>query len=211
MTETTYEVIKEMVEGKKKMTKQDKKWFTQKIKEERAHQIKMAIFDVFKYDKDMKYFVGAATGAATALAGTILEDLITEFETIAADVRPPGAPYGPLPPPGFVTDSTGTHKPEAQSILPDPEINWMWLLSGGMGGLAGLAATSAGGPLYELRQAGGIITNPGTGLEGNIASILQIGGTGFAGSCMMVLILKSIFSGTDLGELLSGVGEIIPL
>lgn len=36
-------------------------------------------------------------------------------------------------------------------------------------------------------------------------------GTGFAGFCMGVLILKAIFSGTDLGELMQGAGEIIPL
>jgi hypothetical protein len=51
----------------------------------------------------------------------------------------------------------------------------------------------------------------GEGLAGNISGILKLGSAGFAGFCAMVLILKAIFSGTDLGELLSGVGEIIPL
>ena len=52
--------------------------------------------------------------------------------------------------------------------------------------------------------------DPTLGMAGNIGEAMKLAGTGFAGFCATVLILKAIFSGTDLGELMSGAGEIIP-
>lgn len=71
-------------------------------------------------------------------------------------------------------------------------------------GLTGIAI------LKGINWQGGDGSGTG-GLAGQIGNILALGGTSFAGTCAMILILKSIFNGTDLGELLAGVGEIIPL
>ena len=90
-------------------------------------------------------------------------------------------------------------QPESTTV--DDALSYSWLLSGGA------IAAVTGSPILAALTWG----DSSDGLAGQIGNILALGGTGFAGTCAMILILKAIFTGTDLGELLSGVGEIMPL
>lgn len=167
-----YELITEMVK-KGKLTQKDKRWLTDKLKEERKHEIKVMALRALASDPELKYFAGVGIGAATAVAGTIIGDIIEELKDS-----------------NLIAD---TQNPSTEIDLSD----YLWMVMGPSGLPTGAV---------KITQA-----SFGGGLEGNIAGILALGGTGFSGFCAAVLILKAIFSGTDLGELMSGAGEIIPL
>lgn len=81
---------------------------------------------------------------------------------------------------------------------------WGWLIDP-----YGSVVRQAGDP---LGQWPGGKAGPITGVDfsQNLSDLMAIGGGSFAAWCASVIILRSIFSGTDLGEMMSGLGEIIP-
>lgn len=44
-----------------------------------------------------------------------------------------------------------------------------------------------------------------------MSSLLTLGSAGFAGFCMMMLIIKGLFGDQGMSEVLKGIGEIVPL
>lgn len=166
-----------------KLSQKDKRWITQKITEERDHERNMALIKAFAADPELKYYMGMALGAGVGFIGAFVGQL---------DIM--GTGETPTPPPN-----------EALAAIP-----YSWLHPAAS--MAVEAGTVVEGiPAVLSVIAGANWLDSGNGLAGQIGNILALGGVGFAGTCAMILILKAIFSGTDLGELLSGVGEIIPL
>jgi hypothetical protein len=171
--------------AKKAVTKQ---WVTEKVKQQQAHELRMGVIKWLSTDEEAKYYLGVVLGSATAVAGAIAE----------GSFRGPGAPTPEVPGTGGIYGDEPSPEPPQP---PNPA--WAWLLLGGPGGIAGLIASQQSLPGESPLGGGGPL--------GMVPNIMQLGGVGFAGFCASVLILKAIFSGTDLGELLSGVGEIVPL
>jgi len=79
----------------------------------------------------------------------------------------------------------------------EKSVPWAWLLSSTAVGASPIAWLE----LIDWKNGDG----SGSGLSGQIGNILSLGGTGFSGTCAMILILRSIFSGTDFGELVDSV------
>ncbi len=175
------ETLKAFAESMKGLNKKEmqahKNWFTRKQNQMEAHEMKIAFMNWMSKDDEAKYYAGVALGAATGAIGIILSEFMGQVQA-----APPGQEAPPTPP-------------------EPPNLAWLWLGTGGPGGIAGLATSQ----LFDKVQS-----TPDS-IGGGITQLMTLGGTGFAGFCASVLLLKAIFSGTDLGELMSGAGEIIPL
>jgi hypothetical protein len=198
-----------------------------KSKIQRDHETQLALINAFARDPELKYFMGMAAGAGVAWIGALLGDMNLGFGNTTDGFSQPSDLANPPNPADYSSTEAylDAHAEwmrkaalyakglKTQEALEAAEngLPYLWLLSGGAGGVLGLAVVKS----IDWSGAGGGYADVGTGqlggLSGQIANILKLGGTGFAGTCAMILILRSIFSGTDLGELLSGVGEIIPL
>lgn len=152
-------------------------------KEYRDHQLQMQILKTLACDPELKYFLGMAAGAGVGWVGAMLNQ-VTE-----------------TPAPEEPTDE------QQKAIAALQKVAYGYLAIQ-YGGLSGFIMEQTASKLGMINWADG---SSGKGLADQMGNILAMGGTGFAATCAMILILKSIFNGTDLGEMLSGVGEIMPL
>lgn len=139
-------------------------------KREFAHMEKMALYNAFARDPELKYFVGVAAGAASGAIGVMLA------QTMSGDESPPDTP-----------------------TEPEANVPWGWVLSG---------ASPYTFPLAFLESMTLETASNSTGMFGFIPNILILGGSGFAGFCSMVLILKAIFGDEDVASLMQGVGTV---
>lgn len=164
-----------------KQIKNQKKWFTIQQTMTRNHELKTTMIEWFHKDHQAKYFVGAAVGAGTALAGTVLGEIMA---AAADELGLPAAPE--------------TTK-EAMERLRDVywEEAFAWLIPGLKTPALVKTALSASGLSSPFSTA--------TDLASAIPDVLKMSGTGFFGLCAAEIILYSIFSGTDLGELIDAV------
>ena len=170
--ETLAEAMKTALSQPGRQATINRKWITKQMRDEREHEMSMALLTAFAKDPELKYFIGMASGLGVAWIGAII---------------------------GQQAKATGDTGGTSDDFL-------------------GAAYNYMGGPILEKTVPAAAMTKifagfggNSEGLTGNIGNILALGGTGFTGICTMILILRSIFSGTDLGELLSGMGEILPL
>lgn len=210
--------------------KYSKTWVTNKLHQLQDHERNMALIKAFRADPELKYYMGVAGGAAAGATGALVSRLLGESpqrdkedgtlvwirgpdltgtpgETIQATASDGSTYEATVPSSGKVPNWVQVPLREAYHQAPDLT-PFMWLSPGAM-----LTAQQA----TFFASVGGN-RDPTTGEVvggGNMFDIagdaLAMAGLGFAGFCAAVLILKAIFSGTDLGELLSGVGEIVPL
>lgn len=189
-------------------TYQKKSWT--KSKTQRDHETQLALINAFARDPELKYFVGMAAGAGVAWVGSMLGGLgqtttttttysgaLSEAEWSKWHMLPGAAQSGQT----YDQYLEGyAEKQKKIEEIKDIAYGYLALQFGGVTGLATLKA-------IDWSTGEGSTS----GFFGNFGNIMKLGGVSFAGTCAMILILRSIFSGTDLGELLSGVGEIIPL
>jgi len=158
-------------------------------KETRDHQTNIAIINAFARDPELKYFLGMASGAGVGWVGSLFSQHGVSF---------PGMPPGP----------SGDENETLSKLRMLP---YGYLVVQRFGSLKGAVTPIALYDMYQAHQALDQGFGSGNGLGAQMGNILKMGGYGFASTCAMILVLRSIFSGTDLGELLSGVGEIVPL
>jgi hypothetical protein len=232
MSDASMQALAAFAESMKGMNKKElqahKKWFSQRLKDIREHEVHLGLMQWLKDDEEAKYYLGVAAGAATGVIGMIMEEYLPsesgkKFKAVLTKEQREQYRHemGGLPPEERITAQkwaeergygkyvTNKYSPEQATDENGNEIPWYWLAGGfAVGGVTG--ALSAGGLGY-LTGTGGVTGSTITNPFGFIPDVLQLGGFGFAGFCAMVLILKAVFSGTDLGELMSGAGEIIPL
>lgn len=190
----------------KKMSKaqirNEKRWFTDNWNRARKHETKQLMIKWFIADRQAKFFVGAALGAGAALAGSLLGDMMNEFSEMGGAVWPENPEENQVV--------------EVNPPIPPGVPAWFWL--GGPGGLVALGgalmgldpistATQGPSPVWNALQ-GGLLG--GSGPLGFMPNLMIFSGLTFSGMCVGCLVFESIFSGTDLGELAAGVGEIIP-
>jgi len=154
-------------------------------KETRDHEVELALIKAFTVDPELKYFIGMAAGAGVGWVGKILSSMGTT-----------DAP---------TTPATNEQK-EALAKLQKVAYGYLAFQYGGMSGLMLEQTADKLGGINWADGSGG-----SGGLAGQMGNILAMGGTSFAATCAMILILKAVFNGTDLGELLAGVGEVMPL
>lgn len=160
----------------------------------RDHETNLAVINLMANDPEMKYFLGMASGYGIASIGAFLEGLKSHKEVQSGDQDKLSAIWATLQ----------TVSPAAASI---------GVVSGSSTiGKSWWNVAQLGSPLaiFGGKIFGGSESVSGVGLGDNMGSILKFTGLGFSGTCTAILLLKAVFSGTDLGELLSGVGEIIP-
>lgn len=171
-----------------RLTPNDKRWITQKMEEEHERHMQELLLRAFASDPELKYFVGAGIGAGVAWMGALIKS--QDWNVPIVNPKDEGA---------------GLDK-DKESDFP-----YSWVLDPMKKGLQ--YGTGIGQALKGIDWLKKDSLGKGGfgGLSGQMGNIMMLGGTGFAGACLMILILRSIFSGTDLGELLSGIGEIIPL
>jgi len=171
----------------KKMSKiqiaNEKRWFTTQQNIQRRHERQKKIIDWFLRDPEAKYFVGMAAGAGAAVVGSVLNELLGEVGILGLG----GAPEA---------------EPPVEPVEPVEEREWWWWLIQ-PGGLTGVIMTEG---ITGLNEPKG-----GSGPLGMVPNLMQLTGLSFSAACAAILVLRAIFSGTDLGELLGGVGEIVPL
>lgn len=157
------------------------------------HDMQLAIVNAMAKDPELKYFLGVAGGSAVGILGAVAGKY--GFSTSDKDETERAAPEVP---------ETPTQWKPSETFGP-----FYWLIPGAYGIEKGaeindkvLAAMS-----FENLQG-----SPGGGnLFGFVPNLLTIAGTGFAGFCATVLILKAIFGDEDVASLMSGVGSIVPL
>ena len=181
MSDASMQALAAFAESMKGMNKKElathKKWFSQRLKDTREHEEKMAVLSVFAKDPDMKYYLGVALGAATGAAGA------------------------------YVGSLTGTEQAEQTQTPSDfLQPRWWWVSPIALGAHFGTLGTAA--EITEQVTSNG--PDPSLDLASNMSRLLAVGGVSFAAWCASVLTLKAIFSGTDLGDMMSGLGEIIP-
>lgn len=169
--------------------KNSKKW--------RDHEREMKMWDAFARDPELKYFMGMAAGAGVAMVG----GLIKEIGPVAKRDYPPNrADYDDDQ---SYVDAHGAwmraHADDQVTAEDKTKTAYGWLLDAVQHPTKG-----------ALDLMGGMDFAGTDTIVGQIGNILTLGGTGFAGTCAMILILRSIFSGTDLGDMLQGVGSIVP-
>ena len=167
----------------------------------RDHEIQLALIAAFARDPELKYFMGMGAGAGVAWIGKMMQQYdvalpMTEKQKEQAEQKDPDYQA-------------------KQTILSELKALPYTYLAFQFGGLTGLSLQQ----LYRLKDQHSVIAqkmddasisgNSG-GVFGAFGGILAMGGAGFASTCAMILILRAVFSGTDLGELMGGVGALIP-
>lgn len=183
-----------MPEGRLKKPRKDLSQYNKSrnyYKKEREHEIHLAILKAFSEDPELKYFIGMAagygiTGIAQLIEGTMKKN----------------------------TAATEPTEDEFKKI-------WEWLkvvspAAMEVGILSGedtileswWSVFQLSSPISLYSSNTFMTTSDGLGM--NVGKILKLTGLGFAGTCTAILLLKAIFSGTDLGDILQGVGEILP-
>ena len=100
---------------------------------------------------------------------------------------------------GKVLGQTLTGGGNAQTEEPTGDAPWGWIISG---------ASPYTLPLGILEVGGTSATSGSTGMFGFVPNILTLGGTGFAGFCGAVLLLKAIFGDEDVASLMNGLGTV---
>jgi len=166
----------------------EKRQYYKVSKKYRDHEMQIALLQAFAADPELKYFVGAGLGAGLGALGASLGMLQT----------------------GTTEESQGQ---TAEKKKPwDP--NWgtvgaaTWLMGPVNPALAGKLIAE-----FQNKQAQDAQNASGGSAMGIIPmnEIMFLAGTGFAGSCMAILFLKAIFGTGGMGEVLKGIGEIVPL
>lgn len=183
-----YDVLVEMLRNKK-LPKKDKKWFTQQLNRSREHQMKMMAINWFTHDPTAKYWVGAGIGMGAAAAGSLLDSM--------------GDILGDLGLGDQIEQARQEAPKEGPLGLP------LWFMTGGPGGLVTLAGSLLGVDPVEVTLTGPP-GNGGSGPLNMIPNLMQLGGLTFTGLNIAAIMLHETFQGTDLGELMTGVGEILP-
>lgn len=158
-------------------------------------------------DDEAKYYLGVAAGAGVAFLGEIISTVsvappATTQATSKANTGQTAQfemPPLTLPPIGM-PDLTGA----AQSIP-----SWMFLFGPGM------MASNVGIASWLINANTGNTTAGVSGILPKdpiemVSGVMTLAGTGFAGFCAAVLILKAIFGEGGMAEVLKGIGEIVP-
>jgi len=172
-----------MVEKKEKYYKNSKKW--------REHEIQMQLLKTFQGPNgyDIMLLMGVAGGAGVALVGEFMKPSSSSSSSGGATSQ----------------EWAGS---DISNMIGGVGNKFTWL--GPMNPLAIPAFLSAvdQGALNDASTAssgkGGMSIVP-------MGQIMTIAGTGFAGSCLALLMLRAIFGTGGMAEVLKGIGEIVPL
>jgi len=163
----------------------EKRQYYKVSKKYRDHEMQIALLQAFAADPELKYFVGAGLGAGLGALGASLGMLQTDTTEQSEDTKK--KPWDP----NWGTVGAAT-----------------WLMGPVNPALAGKLIAE-----FQNKQEQDKANAAGGSAMGIIpmGEIMFLAGTGFAGSCMAILFLKAIFGTGGMGEVLKGIGEIVPL
>lgn len=160
---------------------------------QRDHEFRIAMVKAFAADPELKYYLGVALGSVTAVISAVFSGTV-------------GAAPDDVP--------TTTEKIYGK---------YYWLVPGAAGAVVGekvsngesydQAFSSVIGDIIPSWNDGG--SSGPAGFMGVMPNFAVMAGTGFAGFCAAVLMLKAIFGDEDVAPLLASVAEgvdaVIPL
>lgn len=169
----------------------------QNAREQRQHEMRIALINAFAKDPELKYYAGVAVGAGVSTIAALL----TPKED---DAGGSGAGAG---------DSGGTYVGATIFGLgARVKVDWDWLLPAAVAVSPGGAATNVGIAGLASWLTG---TDEGKaqlaemGWPQTIGGIISLGSAGFAGWCGSILLLKAISGEKGIGALTSLLPEVV--
>lgn len=170
------------------------------MREQHDHEVFLAIINAMAKDPELKYYLGIVLGSGTAIFGKLLESGFTMDNFMGAIS---GADAGQPAPAAADAEPAAADAEPAVAETPASAVSFGWLAPGAVIG------TETANMLGALFGGSG---SPGSqsqdNLFGFVPNLLFLAGTGFAGLCATVLILKAIFGDEDVATLMGGVGSI---
>lgn len=216
-------------------TYQKKSWT--KSKTQRDHEIELKLIDWVSRDPEAKYYLGVLAGAGFASLGTLLNSVgkggavpkksdgtPKSRDELLAQGRAEGQVFtndmftDPTNPnnAAIIKDSEDRYLEAHGYVAPKGQIEkYLWLLSPAETAKVGAAAyMGMAESEFSKLQFGSGFSLSGKAIDdfiNNISNMFVIGGMSFAGFCAAVLVLKALFGNDGMGEVLKGIGEIVPL
>lgn len=192
MSSQGYEMaaVLEKLAGSGKLSPDDKNWVAAQLNKQHERNIEYKLMDIFARDPDFKLFLGMASGFGIAgIMGLLQGGKATSENEVPEDNAWINSVLLSSPI-GLIADWAATGTTPLDTAI------GAWYSTAILGSPIGMIAVNLGQDVDTI--------------PGAIGQILGLASAGFGGMCAMILILKAIFSGTDLGEMAQALTSAIP-